>query len=382
MKRFLLLAQIAIIMISTGFYAPAFSAADEQQYIVQFSDLNALNKTEVLNSVLGDNYKKIHLINGVVFKGSANAVLALSKKFVIRQFEIDQIVTMSDQPGILGKPSGGGVQPAQVMDWGVAAIEANQVWSAYEGAGVNVAVIDTGIDLQHSDLKVIGGATFVPRTTGYDDDNGHGSHVAGIIAARNNAIGIVGVAPKAELYAVKVLDKRGSGYVSNVILGIEWAIDHNMDVINMSLGSNTGSQFLYDALESAKIKGILSIAAAGNDSGPVDFPGAYNNTVAVGATDSLNTIAWFSSFGPEIDVVAPGVNIYSASKANDYKTLSGTSMATPHVAGLAVLYKDKYPNATLDDFLQALAGSSLDLGDAGFDVHYGHGLVNAVRLMQ
>ena len=382
MKKLLSFLLIAVIMISTDFYAPAFSAADDQQYIVQFSDLGALNKTDVLNSVLGENYKKIHLINGVVFKGSANAVLALSKKFVIRQFEVDQIVTITDQPGILGKPSGGGVQPAQVMGWGIATIKADQVWSAYEGTGVNVAVIDTGIDLQHSDLNVLGGATFVPRSISYDDDNGHGSHVAGIIAARNNAIGVVGVAPEADLYAVKVLDKRGSGYVSNVILGIEWAIDHNMDVINMSLGSNTGSQFLYDALEIAKIKGILSIAAAGNDSGPVDFPGAYNNTVGVGATDQLNKIAWFSSFGPEIDVVAPGVNIYSTSKANDYKTLSGTSMATPHVAGLAALYKERYPNATLDNFMKALEDSSFDLGDEGFDFHYGHGLVDAQKLMQ
>ena len=130
MKKLLSFLLIAVIMISTDFYAPAFSAADDQQYIVQFSDLGALNKTDVLNSVLGENYKKIHLINGVVFKGSANAVLALSKKFVIRQFEVDQIVTITDQPGILGKPSGGGVQPAQVMAWGIATIKADEVWSA------------------------------------------------------------------------------------------------------------------------------------------------------------------------------------------------------------------------------------------------------------
>lgn len=192
----------------------------------------------------------------------------------------------------------------------------------------------------------------------------------------------MGVAPLVDLYAVKVLSSSGSGYLSDVVRGIDWSISNHMDVINMSLGANSGSATLEQALISAEQTGIITVAAAGNDGTDVDFPGAYSSTIAVGAIDSLYNLAYFSSVGNEVDVVGPGVSIFSTYKGGTYKTLNGTSMATPHIAGLAALYKDKYPGADLNSFRNILKLISTDLGPIGFDPGYGYGLPNAVSLLQ
>lgn len=202
--------------------------------------------------------------------------------------------------------------------------------------------------------------------TKWDDDNGHGTHVAGIIAAVDNTIGVVGVAPKASVYAVKVLDRSGAGYVSDVIAGIDWCVSNGVQVANMSLGTNSDIQSLHDACDRARAAGVCLVAAAGNDGGSVDFPAAYDSVIAVAAVDRADTRPSWSSWGPAILVAAPGVDVYSTWKDGTYKTVSGTSMAAPHVAGTLAL------NLSAD-----LCATADDLPPAGRDDYTGCGLVDA-----
>jgi subtilisin/minor extracellular protease Epr len=188
-----------------------------------------------------------------------------------------------------------------------------------------VAILDTGIDYEHSDLNdnYIGGYDFANNDLEPMDDNGHGTHCAGIVAAEDNEGGVVGVAPEADLYAVKVLDSVGNGYM--------------MDVISMSFGSNLGSTSLETACDNAYSSGVLVVAAAGNDGNPsgegdnVDYPARCDSVIAVAATDSNDNRAIWSSTGPDVELAAPGVSIYSTYLGGGYATMSGTSMACPHV---------------------------------------------------
>ncbi|MBI2588078.1 S8 family peptidase, partial [Candidatus Azambacteria bacterium] len=219
-----------------------------------------------------------------------------------------------------------------------------------------------------------------------NDDNGHGTHVAGTVAAVNNTIGVVGVGPDVHLYAIKVLNRNGSGFLSDVIEGIQWAIANGMQVANMSLGTSSDIQSFHDAVIAARNAGIVQVAAAGNSGGAVSFPAAYPEMIAVSATDQNNSIASFSSRGPEVDLAAPGVSIPSTYKGDSYATLSGTSMATPHVTGAAALVLKTVPgiydtnaNGVWDpNEVQAkLEAGASDLGEPGKDSLYGAGLLNA-----
>lgn len=236
------------------------------------------------------------------------------------------------------------VQPTpQEIPWGINSVNAPLAHAITKGAGVNVCVVDTGIQRNHPDLSnsIIGENFVVSRNkvdpNKWDDDNGHGTHVAGTIAALDNAYGVVGVAPEAQLLAAKVLDRRGSGSLSSVAEGIRFCISHNADVINMSLGSSADSTTLHDALIDAYNAGIKIVAAAGNESTSVSYPAKYNEVFAITAIDQNLNLAYFSNFGPEVDYTAPGVNVKSTTIGSTYKTLSGTSMASPHAAGVFAL---------------------------------------------
>jgi subtilisin family serine protease len=278
---------------------------------------------------------------------------------------------------------------SQTTPWGISTIAANSAWEITTGSGVKVAVIDTGIDNTHPDLKanVKGGKTYVRGTRSYMDDNGHGTHVSGTIGAINNGIGVVGVAPNVSLYGVKVLDRTGSGTASNVINGINWAANNGMQVITMSLGTSSDLQSIHDAVNNARSKGIVIVAAAGNDNGgPISYPAAYDGVIAVTATDISNNLAGFSNIGPQADFAAPGVNVYSTYKGGAYATMSGTSMATPHVTGVVALILathissyDMNANGKWDpdEVQQKLIDTATDLGTVGFDNSFGYGLVNA-----
>jgi subtilisin len=225
------------------------------------------------------------------------------------------------------------------MPWGIKRVNAYNAWDYSTGKNVKVAVIDTGIDYNHIDLasNYAGGYNAVNASKPPLDDQGHGTHVAGTIAAVKDLKGVVGVAPNVKLYAVKVLDSNGSGQYSWIIDGIQWAVNNKMNVVNMSLGGPSGSDALKAAIDAAYKAGVVVVCAAGNDGGAVNYPAKYPGAIAVSALDSSDKIASFSSRGSEIAFIAPGVSVYSTYKGGVYKTLSGTSMASPHVAGLAAL---------------------------------------------
>jgi subtilisin family serine protease len=238
---------------------------------------------------------------------------------------------------------------------------------------VDVAVIDTGIDLTHPELNVVGG---INCSTGnsFNDGNGHGSHVAGTIAARDNDIGVVGVAPGARLWAVRVLNNRGSGSFADVICGIDWVTAHasTIEVANMSLSgsgadSTCGSNVdpMHEAICRSVAAGVTYAVAAGNQhvDAATRVPAAYDEVMTISAladfdgkpggrtaptcrADEDDTFANFSDFGADVDLIAPGVCILSTWKGGGYNTISGTSMATPHAAGAAALYKSTHPAAT------------------------------------
>ncbi len=229
------------------------------------------------------------------------------------------------------------VNPAEVP-WGVARVDAPAAWPVTEGEGVRVGVIDTGIDAAHPDLRanVAGGYNAIDPQKPYFDDNDHGTHVSGTIAAVLDGKGVVGVAPRARLYAIKVLDKGGGGRISTIVKGLIWAADHHMQVVNMSLGSPMGSLFLRLAIKYAHAHGVTVVAAAGNSGGAVGYPAAYSDAIAVSASDEQDKLASFSSRGPKVEFVAPGVDVKSTVPGG-YDWYDGTSMATPHVTGLAAL---------------------------------------------
>ena len=225
------------------------------------------------------------------------------------------------------------------IPWGVKRVNAAAAWDLTAGKGVKVAVVDTGVDYNHPDLapNYKGGYNAVTPGASPLDDQGHGTHVSGTIAAVKDNNGVVGVAPAVDLYGVKVLDKNGSGQYSWIVAGIEWAIQNGMHVINMSLGGGSGTEAMKQVMTKAHEAGVTVVCAAGNDSGPVNYPAKYPQAIAVSASDSSDKIASFSSRGAEIAIIAPGVSVYSTKKGGGYTSMSGTSMACPHAAGLAAL---------------------------------------------
>jgi thermitase len=241
------------------------------------------------------------------------------------------------------------IDPGFGSQWGLTRIQASQAWDVTtSNSGVTIAILDTGIDASHEDLaaKVVAVQNFT--TSGTADDNyGHGTHVAGIAAAStNNTVGVAGAGYSASLMNGKVLDDTGSGYYSWIISGIKWAADNGAEVINMSLGGSGGSTALKAAIDYAWGKGVVVVAAAGNSgSSAPSYPAYYSNCIAVAATDTNDVKASWSNYGSSwVDVAAPGVGIYSTlpDHANqmggtNYGSLSGTSMATPFVAGQAAL---------------------------------------------
>jgi len=241
---------------------------------------------------------------------------------------------------------------AETLPWGVRSIKADRVWDrngdqsiddgADTGQGVKVAVVDTGIDLSHPDLaaNIAGGYNAIDPDQPPQDDNGHGTHVAGIIAAAADGAGVIGAAPRVSLYAVKVLGADGSGYYSDIIEGIEWCMKNGIQVINLSLGGYQNVSALHDVIAEAARRGIVITAAAGND-GPaensVEYPAKYPEVIAVAAYNASRDLTSYSSRGPEVALAAPGDDILSTFPEGAYQTLSGTSMATPHASAAAAL---------------------------------------------
>lgn len=229
----------------------------------------------------------------------------------------------------------------QKTGWEITAFHLPEAWEFTRGEGVVVAVLDTGADLDHDDLveNLLPGKNFVNPNLPPEDDNGHGSHVTGIICASNNDLGVVGVAPKTKVIPVKVLDNKGSGNLVNVANGIRWAADQGADFITMSLGSPNPVSIIQDAIRYAASKGCVTWCAAGNAgrTRQIFYPAAYPEVIGIGAIDEKFDRAKFSCTGPDLDFVAPGVRILSTVPDNWYAVLSGTSMANPFAVGVACL---------------------------------------------
>ncbi len=235
--------------------------------------------------------------------------------------------------------------------WALPKIAAPSGWNLSTGStSVIIAIVDTGVSTTHPDLasKLVAGKSFISGVASTNDDNGHGSHCAGIAAAvTNNARGVAGVGWNCRVMPVKVLNGSGSGTMSGVASGITWAAQNGAKVISLSLGGGSSST-LQSAVNSAWSMGAVVVAAAGNSSSQTpSYPAGYTNAIAVGSTTSTDARSSFSNYGSSwVDVAAPGSSIYSTYKGTQYATMSGTSMATPHVAGLAGLIWSKYPGTT------------------------------------
>ncbi len=279
----------------------------------------------------------------------------------------------------------------RTQQWDLGKLKVGEAWQKSTGAGVTVAVIDTGVDASHPDLagQVLPGFDETTQTAGTSiDPNGHGTHVSGTIAAlTGNGDGVASVAPNAKILPIRVLDANGSGYMSDTANGIIYAADHGANVINMSLGATSQVAAVSNAISYARSKGVVVVAAAGNSrasGSPTSYPGADAGVIAVAATDSTDTVAYYSNAGSYVDVAAPGSSIlstYPTAKGNSYAILSGTSMASPHVAAVAALLKSYSSTLTPDQVEQALESSATDLGTPGRDNDYGYGRIDALAAL-
>lgn len=372
------------------------------QYIVVFKDSVSdvdTAENELLGRVRGerlDSYRNV--LNGFAARFSDTELSSITQDPRVAFVSEDRVVSIADTvrrddvslsrrtdrgapvdaPATLAKAA---AQVAQSLPTGIDRINAENN-TLNTGAGVNVAVIDTGILSTHPDLsgKVVGGKNCTRASGGYTDQNGHGTHVAGTIAALNNTQGVVGVAPGVKLWSVRVLDRNGSGTWSSVICGLDFVTSKApakggpIQVANMSLGGggisdnncgNSNNDALHKAICRARDAGVTIVVAAGNSGvNAASFvPAAYDDAVitvsaladsdgkpnGVGSATSYgadDTFASFSNYGSAVDIGAPGVNIYSTWIGNGYNTISGTSMASPHVAGAAALYIATHPIVT------------------------------------
>jgi subtilisin len=285
----------------------------------------------------------------------------------------------------------------ETTPYGITTIRAPHAWAATTppsyGAGVKVGILDTGGDPLHEDLRFAGGYDAINNSTAAADwadtlalCGGHGTHVAGTVAAlRANGVGVVGVAPDVSLYALKFFeilpDRDGQpgcfGRTSMELAAFDWALKNGIQVINMSYGKPSYSLAEHQAIQAAVAQGVVFVAAAGNTSGPVIYPAANPEVIAVAATDYYDYRAWFSSLGPEVDVAAPGVDVYSTLPNNQYGDRSGTSMAAPHVTGLAALVRALKPSVTVAEVRNYITGWAVDLGPLGVDDEFGFGRVDA-----
>lgn len=313
--------------------------------------------------------------------------------------------------GLDGRPVD---DPMAELQWGLEAIGAGRAWERTMGSpDVVVAVVDTGVDLGHPDLRnrLVGGFSFVNEVSGASgepgdnsvtpvknegpvDDNGHGTHVAGIIAAQaNNGEGIAGVAPNCRIMPVKVLAYNTRGFDGDVAAGIVYAVDHGARIVNMSLGGEGGSRTLERAVQYANARGVLVVSAMGNDAEDparnygtnLNYPAAYDGVLAVAALDPQGGVASYSNRGRWVGVAAPGSGILSTTPtyevydplSPDYDRLSGTSMATPFVSGVAALVMSAQAHLRGPEVKRIIQGTARDVLFAGFDLTTGHGLVDA-----
>jgi thermitase len=274
--------------------------------------------------------------------------------------------------------------PSFDEQWGLSTTNFEGAWSSTLGSGVKIAIVDSGADARHEDLKRNIGRQrdFINDDGTVEDPFKHGTHVAGIAAAdTNNGIGVAGGCPNCILLIAKVLDEGGSGYSADVAEGITWSADNGAKVINLSIGNRTKDRPVKDAVDYATRRGAIVVAAAGNSrKSRLMYPAAYSNVVAVAATDRHDQLASFSNSGDWVDIAAPGRSILSTVPGGRYAYRNGTSMAAPHVSALAgLLASQELDRAAIK---KRIFNSAVDLGRAGRDPNYGHGRIDAGQALQ
>ncbi|MGE5561358.1 MAG: S8 family peptidase [Chloroflexota bacterium] len=323
--------------------------------------------------------RHLPLINAVTCHLPARAsVMTLRGQPEVSRVDYDFLLRIET----VARPQLASISAGQEVPWGIERIRAPQVWQATDGSGVRIGVIDTGIDLTHPDLQqnIAGGTNILDPGQPPVDDNGHGTHVAGTIAALNNGIGVVGGAPGARIFAIKAFDQNGTARLSDVIAALEWCLTNNISVINLSFGSDTGNESFRDAVRAAARSTVL-VAAAGNNgrADSVDVPARYPDVVAVSASTRADQLAAFSSRGPQVAVAAPGQDILSTWTDGGYSTLSGTSMATPHVTALYALlmrYRPGLSRAQMLEIIRRTADPLIGVAQDG-----GSGVINAANVI-
>jgi len=388
MKKTIVVLAVAVLLISSfpAFVSaappdnlPPVSGLSQEQILVKFKPGTSLPEAAQIHRQLGGQGKETIPGIGVqvvtVPKGKAKEkAQAYSSNARVAYAEPDFVAEVAGSPD----------DPGFVDQWAMVKVEAPQAWEVTTGnISINIAILDTGVDLDHPDLasKIISNVNFSGSNTA-DDIYGHGTHVAGIAAAiTNNGIGVTGLGYDSSIMNVKVLGDTGGGAYSGIAAGIIWAADNGAQIINMSLGGWSSSQTLEDAVNYAWSKGVIIVAAAGNlgSTAPI-YPAYYTNCLAVAATDANDARASFSNHGAWVDVAAPGVSIYSTLKDDGYGYMSGTSMASPHIAGLAGLVlttvSDTNGDGKLNDEVRSRIESTCDdIGVSGI----GYGRINAAR---
>jgi thermitase len=358
--------------------------ADE--YIIKLKDWgdeNSRSQMFDLDTEIQKKNEKMKTIKVKVLEKNRDKFLEkIRKQKNIVWAEPNQIIEVETTPN----------DPSWGQQWGPQKISANDAWNLEQGnQEVLVVIIDTGICYDHPDISsnyVTGGYDWVNDDPDPMDDHGHGTHCAGIVAATiNNAQGIAGLA-QVKIMAEKFLSSAGYGSSWDAAQAIIHATDvgktiSNRIILSNSWGSSGGSSTVKEAMEYAYQNGVLITAAAGNDASSSPFyPAAYNEAISVSATDSNDNLASFSNYGNTIEISAPGVSIYSTHLNNGYQSLSGTSMATPHVSGVAALIWSRFSSYNNDLVRIVLQNTADDLGEFGWDQHFGYGRLNAYNAMQ
>lgn len=278
-------------------------------------------------------------------------------------------------------------EPLRPQQWPLDRLEAERAWAVTRGAGTVVAVIDSGVDAAHPDLEgaLLPGLDLVdPSGDGRTDPEGHGTAVAGVIAARENDLGIAGLAPEVMVLPVRVTDENGTAGSTDVAEGMIWATDHGADVLNLSLGGPEPNALLEQAVAYAVERGVVVVAASGNSGAqgnPTIYPAAYPAAVAVGATDRADQAAVFTSSGDWVDLAAPGVDVVVPTLGGGWGLAAGTSFAAPHVAAAAGLLLARNPDLAPADVAAHLTGTAQDVAAPGRDPQTGAGLVAPVAAL-
>lgn len=381
------------------------SSADFQDVIVRFKDKPGQAELHAFKGLGGDVSNVFTIIPAISGRLPAKAIEALKNNPQVEVVELDYVVQALEYSA----------ENELGNSWGAEHINADAALAAgYSGEGVKVAVLDSGVNFNHADLS--DNFDFSANELGYDfvsddffpeDVYGHGTHVAGILAAASNGFGVVGVAPNAQIVALRVLDENGEGTASRIIEALQWIQNYNaahpdspIRITNNSYGTGSNSSQLGAAFDVLASSGVLHIGSAGNEGSVagngnnVGYPARYDSVVAVAAVDKNNQRASFSSTGSDVEIAAPGVAVLSTWKdgtnfagpqpfsfagyAGEYFIeANGTSMASPHVAGVAALLMAADPSYTAEEVRNKMNQTALDLGDAGKDKLYGYGVVDA-----